>query len=84
MDSEKITVSKHYLELLATFIIEDLKCHCQCTYEESTNQPCLCGWTHIVEIFEDEFNIDFKQYPKIKKIFYKEAYGQDIGPKGID
>jgi hypothetical protein len=60
------------LKALATFILEDLRCECGCTYEQSINESCACGFTRIADIFEDELGIRFKEYPDAVNEFYKE------------
>lgn len=70
-----MNIKRYQLEALCTFIIRDLKCACNCTYETSLNEPCACGFTNIEEIFRDEFEIDFKEYPDAIKRFYEENYG---------
>ena len=57
-----ITLTDTQLKQLSSFIIENLKCACGFTYEESRNEPCLCSWTPIAEWFEDEADIEFKYH----------------------
>jgi len=66
--------TKEALQALATFILRDLKCSCGCSYQQSLNEPCACGFTHVVDIFEDDLDIEFKEYPEAVKKFYKENY----------
>ena len=67
-------VNERHLKALASFILRDLRCECGCTYEQSLNQPCACGFTHISDIFEDDLGIEFKDYPEAVNLFYKENY----------
>jgi hypothetical protein len=71
-------ITKQQLKLLASHIVLNLKCGCGCKFEEHYNEPCACGWTHIEEWFEDEFNIKLKVYPETLKQFYKENYNMNI------
>ena len=68
-------ISKLQLEQLASHIVEGLVCHCKCTLEESMNQPCSCSWTHVEEMFRDDFGIELKMYPDSFHKWYVENYG---------
>ena len=73
-------ITKLQLEQLASHIINNLKCHCGCTYEESHKEPCACGWTHVADWFEDECDMRLELYPEALKQFYAE-YGIEINIK---
>jgi hypothetical protein len=72
-------ISKLQLEQLASHIVSNLNCHCGCTLEESSNEPCACGWTNVEEMFRDDFEVELKMYPESLHEWYVENYG--IEPK---
>jgi len=74
-------ISKLQLEQLASHIVKNLQCHCGCTYEESSNEPCACGWTHIEEMFRDDFDVPLKIYEESIYKWYEENYGIDMKGK---
>ena len=71
-------ISKLQLEILASHIIKDLKCDCGCKFGEHYKESCACGWTHVEEWFNDEFDMELQLYPEALKHFYKENYGIDV------
>ncbi len=71
-------ITKYQLEVLSSFIIENLKCTCGCRYEESHKEPCACGWTPIADWFEDEFDMHLKVYEESIKKWYKDEYDMNI------
>ena len=75
-------VSEHDLKVLASHIITNLKCDCGCKFGDHYKEPCACGWTHIEEWFQDDYDIDFKLYEEDLKQWYKEEYNFDIKFKG--
>ena len=68
-------ISKLQLEQLASHIVEGLVCHCKCTLEESMNQPCSCSWTHVEEMFRDDFD---RIYIMTMLIGYNDFNGEGI------
>ena len=68
-------ISKLQLEQLASHIVKDLKCDCGCKFGDHYNEPCACGWTHIEEMFRDDFNVELKMYKDSYNKWYMENYG---------
>jgi len=73
-NNKSYTITEDNLKLLMSFIIKDLKCDCGCKYHESFNEPCSCGWTHVVEWFED-YDIKPEIDLYLIKKFYLDEYG---------
>lgn len=66
--------NKTKLEVLASFIVLNLKCQCGCAHGDQYKEPCACGWTNVEEMFTDEFNMELKVYNDSLDKYYTEYF----------